>query len=134
MKALLIVLAGSWMTLVAAQSPPVAGDPAAKPAQSRPDARYPNPSGQDSQPQSRPSRATDAARSPKKQATADTRAPTTTAQSPSAQAVVQQKRYQGASGKKDDPGTACSTARTKPNGGVDCGTSGNGAMPGKAPH
>jgi hypothetical protein len=44
-----------------------------------------------------------------------------------------QKAYTGNTGKKTDPGTACSSARPTPNGGVDCGTSGNAATPGKVP-
>lgn len=44
-----------------------------------------------------------------------------------------QKTYTGNSGKKADAGTAYSSARPTPNGGVDCGTSGNAATPGKVP-
>jgi len=44
-----------------------------------------------------------------------------------------QKAYTGNTGKKKDAGTACSSARPTPNGGVDCGTSGNAATPGKVP-
>jgi hypothetical protein len=44
-----------------------------------------------------------------------------------------QKAYTGNTGKKHDAGTACSSARPNPNGGVDCGTSGNAATAGKVP-
>jgi hypothetical protein len=44
-----------------------------------------------------------------------------------------QKAYTGNSGKKKDAGTACSSARPTPNGGVDCGTGGNAATAGKVP-
>ncbi len=37
--------------------------------------------------------------------------------------------YTGNAGKKDDPGTACSTARTKPDGSLDCGMSGKPITP-----
>jgi hypothetical protein len=37
--------------------------------------------------------------------------------------------YQGAQGKKKDPGTACSTARLKKDGSLDCGMSGKSAAP-----
>jgi hypothetical protein len=42
---------------------------------------------------------------------------------------VSRDTYQGAQGKKKDPGTACSTARLKPDGTLDCGTSGKTATP-----
>jgi hypothetical protein len=44
-----------------------------------------------------------------------------------------QKAYTGNEGRKRDPGTACNSARPNPNGGVDCGMSGNAATPGKVP-
>ena len=44
-----------------------------------------------------------------------------------------QKAYTGKTGKKKEAGTACSSARPTPNGGGDCGTSGNAATPGKVP-
>jgi hypothetical protein len=43
------------------------------------------------------------------------------------------KTYEGNSGKKQNAETACSTARRKPNGDLDCGTGGEGALPGKIP-
>jgi hypothetical protein len=45
--------------------------------------------------------------------------------------LAKQKAYTGNSGSKQDPGTVCSTARPTPNGGVDCGTSGDSATLGK---
>jgi hypothetical protein len=42
---------------------------------------------------------------------------------------VSRDTYQGSQGKKKDPGTACSTARLKPDGTLDCGTSGKTATP-----
>ena len=44
-----------------------------------------------------------------------------------------QKAYTGNTGKKNDPGTACSSSRPTSDGSIDCGTSGNAATPGKAP-
>jgi len=44
-----------------------------------------------------------------------------------------QKAYTGNTGKKQDADPACSSARPSPNGGVDCGTSGNAATAGKVP-
>jgi len=44
-----------------------------------------------------------------------------------------QKAYTGNTGKKNDPGTACSSARPTPNGGVNCGTTGDAATAGKVP-
>lgn len=37
--------------------------------------------------------------------------------------------YTQSTGKKSDPGTACSTARTKPDGSLDCGMSGKPITP-----
>ncbi|HET9388467.1 MAG TPA: hypothetical protein VFO44_02355 [Steroidobacteraceae bacterium] len=37
--------------------------------------------------------------------------------------------YHGAQGKKSAPGTACSSARLKPDGSLDCGMSGKAAAP-----
>jgi hypothetical protein len=53
-----------------------------------------------------------------------------TAQGKSAE---KQKAYTGNTGKKNDAGTACSSARPNPKGGVDCGTGGNAATAGKVP-
>src|SRR3954447_11987345 len=52
---------------------------------------------------------------------------------PQGKSTEKQKSYTGNTGKKADAGTACSSARPTPNGGVDCGTSGNAATPGKVP-
>lgn len=52
---------------------------------------------------------------------------------PQGKAAEKQKAYTGNRGKKHDAGTACSSARPNPNGGVDCGTSGNAATAGKVP-
>jgi|KBSSwiStaDraftv2_1062776.scaffolds.fasta_scaffold10552_8 hypothetical protein len=52
---------------------------------------------------------------------------------PQGKSAEKQKAYTGNTGKKQDAGTACSSARPKPNGGVDCGTSGNAATAGKVP-
>jgi len=50
-----------------------------------------------------------------------------------AKAVEKEKAYNGNKGKKRDPGTACSSARPTPNGGVDCGTKGDAATSGQVP-
>ncbi|MEA3178542.1 MAG: hypothetical protein QOI59_2065 [Gammaproteobacteria bacterium] len=47
--------------------------------------------------------------------------------------VEKRKAYTGNTGKKTDPGTACSSARPTANGGVDCGTGGDSATAGKVP-
>jgi hypothetical protein len=47
--------------------------------------------------------------------------------------IGKQKAYTGNTGKKADPGTACSSARPTSNGGVDCGTGGDSATTGKVP-
>jgi hypothetical protein len=44
-------------------------------------------------------------------------------------ADVAPNTYHGAQGKKTDPGTACSTARVKKDGSLDCGMSGKAAVP-----
>jgi len=48
---------------------------------------------------------------------------------PGRPAAVPRGIYSGSSGKKSDPGTACSTARTKPDGTLDCGMSGKPVTP-----
>jgi hypothetical protein len=101
-------------------------------SQTRPDATYPNPSGQDSQPKpANPPAA--GSKQGAKPGTVESRGAQTSKQSAGAQGVAKQKAYQGNTGKKSDAGTACSTARPTANGGVDCGTSGEGATPGKVP-
>jgi cytoskeletal protein RodZ len=108
-----------------------APSPTSPTAQARPDAKYPNPSGQDSQPsKTAPKQATG---SLPDNGTVESRGSKTANQSKQAQGVVKQGGYKGNTGKKGDPGTACSTARPTPNGGVDCGTGGSGATPGKVP-
>jgi hypothetical protein len=118
----------------AAQPPPPAPKAqASTPAttQTRPDAKYPNPSGQDSQ--QRKTAPKKAAGSAPGNGTVELRRPKTSDQSAASQGVAKQKAYTGQTGKKADPGTACSTARPTRNGGVDCGMGGKGATPGKVP-
>jgi hypothetical protein len=99
--------------------------------QTRPDARYPNPSGQDSRPsETHPQKSV---RNGKTQGTVESRGSKTSDQSAASQPVAKQKSYTGNTGKKSDPGTACSSARPTPNGGIDCGVSGNAATTGRAP-
>jgi hypothetical protein len=87
----------------------------------RPDAVYAKPSGQDSRPQ--PSNVI-----------TDRQAPTSKhSDQPSAPVSGTQTTYRGNTGKKPAVGTACSTARVKPNGDLDCGTGGAAALPGKIP-
>jgi hypothetical protein len=102
-------------------------------AAGRPDATYPNPSGQDSQPRSTNSGVKSSNTMTRDTGTVESRGTRTDEQAAPAQRTAGQKAYTGNSGKKADPGTACSTARPTPNGGVDCGTSGTGATPGKVP-
>jgi hypothetical protein len=52
---------------------------------------------------------------------------------PQGKSTEKQKAYTGNTGKKKDAGTACSSARPSPNGGVDCGTGGNAATTGSPP-
>jgi hypothetical protein len=118
-----------------ATQPPSAGPGARSPApsssQPRPDARYPNPSGQDSKPNQTPPKKATA--STAANGTVEQRGSRTKDQSAASQETAKRKTYQGHTGKKIDPGTACSTARPTKKGGVDCGTSGAGATPGKVP-
>ena len=119
----------AWSQAPTTTAPPQ--NPSQTTTQTRPDASYPNPSGQDSQPgKTQPKRASGSA--PNK-GTVESRGSKTAAQAAPVQPVAKQKAYTGNSGKKRDPGTACSTARPTPRGGVDCGTSGAGATPGKVP-
>jgi hypothetical protein len=110
----------SWVNAQAPSSPP--------PSQSRPDAQYANPSGQDS----KPSKTTVPKAAPPA-GSVEQRGTQTSQQSKPVQPSAKQKSYQGNVGKKGDVGTACSTARPTPQGGVDCGTGGEGATPGKVP-
>ncbi|MDB6159734.1 MAG: hypothetical protein JWO04_3440 [Gammaproteobacteria bacterium] len=102
-------------------------------AQPRPDAKYPNPSGQDSQPSKAPVAPKKATGSAPGNGNVESRGTRTSDQSAASQGAAKQKVYKGNTGKKPDPGTACSTARPTNNGGVDCGTGGKGATPGKVP-
>ena len=100
--------------------------------ETRPDARYPHPSGQDSQPDNS-SRKTHVASANSKTGTgtAENRGAKAADQSRPVNKLSQRKTYTGNSGSKADPGTACSTARPTQEGGVDCGTTGNSATEGK---
>lgn len=115
---------------------PVQNEHSATSAQSatetRPDARYPHPSGQDSQPDHSPHKTKLAAAGSKedKEAGRDQTREATPHSKQDAQ-LAKRKTYGGSTGSKADPGTACSTARPTANGGVDCGTSGNSATMGK---
>jgi hypothetical protein len=133
------LLSATWFAAAAlAQNPsapqppaPSAQSPAPSSSQTRPDARYPNPSGQDSKPsQTPPKKATGSAPG---NGTVEQRGSRTADQSAASRETAKRKTYQGNKGKKPDPGTACSTARPTNNGGVDCGTGGKGATPGKVP-
>ena len=115
--------------IASGQSPATSTPPSN--SQSRPDADYPHPSGQDSQPSKTPSNKPPEPTTGK--GTAESRGSKTSHQSKQVQNVAKQGAYKGNVGKKGDPGTACSTARSTPNGGLDCGTSGEGATPGKVP-
>jgi hypothetical protein len=103
----------------------------AQATETRPDAKYPHPSGQDSQPDNS-SHTTRLATGDSKTGTgtADNRGPKTSDQSRPVRKLSERKTYTGSSGSKADPSTACSTARRTQDGGVDCGTSGNGATEG----
>jgi cytoskeletal protein RodZ len=112
-------------------TPPASSPQASSSSESRPDANYPRPSGQDSQPgKTAPKRA--AGSSPDK-GTVESRGSRTANQSAQVQGTAKQQAYKGNTGKKKDPGTACSTARATKNGGIDCGTGGTSGTPGKAP-
>jgi hypothetical protein len=117
----------------ATPQPPTSPSPSSATAQPRPDATYPNPSGQDSQPNKAPVAPKKATGSAPGNGNVESRGTRTSDQSAAVQDVAKQKAYKGNTGKKADPGTACSTARPTPNGGVDCGTGGKGATPGKVP-
>jgi hypothetical protein len=125
------ICAGMFFISTSSWAQPPAANSAA-PASSSPssDAVYPKPSGQDSQPSSKPQQTQ--AKAPKA-ASVESRGTKSSDQSSAVQPVAKQKAYTGNTGKKADPGTACSTARTRPDGTLDCGTSGVGATPGKIP-
>lgn len=100
--------------------------------ETRPAAKYPHPSGQDSQPDNSSGKTVLAAPGSKKdKESGHERAPAATRQSKQADQLARQKTYTESSGSKADPSTACTTARPTVNGGVDCGMSGNSATQGK---
>jgi cytoskeletal protein RodZ len=105
--------------------------------QTRPDAVYPHPSGQDSptnkqSPSAKKPRSTASQKGPGTgTGTVEQRGTKAANQSAPVRKLAKQKAYTGNSGSKQDPGTVCSTARPTPNGGVDCGTSGDSATLGK---
>jgi hypothetical protein len=117
----------------AATPPPATSSSSSATAQPRPDAKYPNPSGQDSQPSKAPVAPKKATGSAPGNGNVESRGSRTSDQPAASQGVAKQKVYKGNTGKKTDPGTACSTARPNNKGGLDCGTGGNGATPGKVP-
>jgi hypothetical protein len=96
---------------------------------SRNDALYPKPSGQDSSPNPSPP----SSHSPAAQQQQANKAPRSKQAASGTQSSNPGKSasYTGATGKKSDPGTACSTARRTADGRLDCGTGGNGATAGK---
>jgi len=101
----------------------------------RPNARYPHPSGQDS-PANNASTSTSfpdaASKRGNDPAAAESHKPTGVhAQSNEASRGGQKRAYTGAVGSKQDPSTACSTARPTNDGGIDCGTSGKSATGGR---
>jgi cytoskeletal protein RodZ len=106
-------------------------------SQSRPDAVYPHPSGQDSPTNKQsPSAKKPSSTAPQQKpgigtGTVEQRGTKAANQAAPVRKLAKQKAYTGNSGSKQDPGTVCSTARPTPNGGVDCGTSGDGATLGK---
>jgi hypothetical protein len=125
-----LLIAGGFLLGASALAQTPTNSPA-QGSQQRPDAKYPHPSGQDSQPSTTaPKRASGSA--PDK-GDPELRGSRIENQPAPVRETAKQGVYQGKQGKKTDPGTACSTARPRPNGGVDCGTSGNGATPGKIP-
>jgi hypothetical protein len=126
-------LAGAAM----AQTPSTSAPAAAPSTTTSPDAVYAKPSGQDSQPNKAPPLKKQRAVATQKKApsastgtgTVESRGAKAADQSAAVRKVAKQKSYSGNSGKKPDPGTACSTARPTPNGGLDCGMSGDSATP-----
>jgi hypothetical protein len=101
-------------------------------SETRPDARYAHPSGQDSEPDnsSHSTRLASGDSASTGRGTADNRGPKASDQSRPVRKLSERKTYTGSSGSKADPSTACSTARRTQDGGIDCGTSGNSATEG----
>jgi hypothetical protein len=120
-----------------AATPPASSQQPQTQTQSRPDAVYPHPSGQDSptnkqSPSAKKPRSTTSQKRPETgTGTVEQRGTKAANQSAPVRKLAKQKAYTGNSGSKQDPGTVCSTARPTPNGGVDCGTSGDSATLGK---
>ncbi|MDB6090892.1 MAG: hypothetical protein JWN85_3676 [Gammaproteobacteria bacterium] len=96
---------------------------------SRPDAVYPKRSGHDAKTDKAPPQTRQPGNNPS--ASVGTEPPNVRAvnETPPVRKLARQKTYKGNTGKKVDPGTACSTARPTPNGGLDCGMSGTSATP-----
>ncbi len=94
----------------------------------RPDAAYPERSGQHSEP-NKPIHSKAPSTASKTPSPASSRQAARGNRGPHAEAKA--GVYTGATGKKPDPGTACSTARVTPAGALDCGTGGDGATAGK---
>jgi hypothetical protein len=108
------------------------GKPSQSATETRPDARYPHPSGQDSQPDHSSGKTKLAAVGSKKdKESGQDQKPKATGRSKQVDQLAKRNTYTGSNGSKGDPGTACSTARPTSDGGVDCGTSGNSATMGK---
>lgn len=101
-------------------------------SETRPDATYPHPSGQDSQPD-KSSHKTRVATGDSKTGvgTADDRGAKASDQSRPVRKLAERKTYTGSSGSKADPSTVCTTARRTQDGGVDCGMTGNSATEGR---
>ena len=95
----------------------------------RPDARYAKPSGQDSRPSvTKVPKAAPPSPRPK-DPTSQNPAQSQNAAGPPTQGGS--RAYTGATGRKADPSTACSTARTTKDGRLDCGTGGDAATTGR---
>jgi hypothetical protein len=99
--------------------------------ETRPDANYPQPSGQDSQPDNSSHKTRVATGDSKRgTGTANHRGSKESDQNREVRKLSERKGYTGSSGSKADTSTACSTARPAADGGVNCGTSGNSATEG----
>ena len=100
--------------------------------ETRPDAKYAHPSGQDSQSDNSSHKTRVAtADSTRGTGTANNRGPKESDQNRQVRKLSERKAYTGSSGSKADTSTACSTARPAADGGVNCGTSGNSATEGQ---
>lgn len=116
-----ITLGALWIVFAAgaagAQGTP---SPNTGSTESRPDAVYPHPSGQDSKPST--------TQVPKATAPASSNRPASAKRGPNHHAS---QTYTGSTGKKPAASTICSTPQATQNGGVNCGTTGNNATNGK---